>query len=205
MWILLIAALGAWEKVGDEAGVEVYRREVPGSAFLAVKGTGFVDAPVKTVALVLLDDARAPEWVDSLAEARVVRMISPAEYIEYNHASMPLVVSDREFVDDVSMSADLAAKTLLIRSVPADDASIPHTRIVRGLLEATYFLESVQGRTRLTVEIESDPKGWLPAWLVNFFQKDWARNTIEGIRAQCRKKDLTPPKEFAPFLQTIEF
>ena len=205
MWILLLAALGAWEKVGDEAGVEVYRRAVPGSAFLAVKGTGFVEAPVRTVALVLLDDERAHEWVDSLAEARVVRVVSPTEYIEYNHAAMPLIVSDREFVDDVSMAADPAARTVVIRSVPVDDPSIPRTRIVRGVLDATYLLESVGGRTRLTVEIESDPKGWLPAWLVNFFQKDWARSTIEGIRRQCAKKDLAPPKPFAPFLRSLDF
>lgn len=206
MWILsLLAALGAWEKVGDESGVEVWRRAVPGSAFLAVKGTGFVDAPVRTVALVLLDDDRAPEWVDSLAEARVVRVVSPTEYIEYNHASMPLIVSDREFVDDVSMAADAAAKTVLIRSVPVEDTAVPKSRHVRGLLDATYLLESVGGKTRLTVEIESDPKGWLPAWLVNFFQKDWARETIEGIRRQCAKKDLRAPKPFAAFLDSLQF
>ncbi|MGZ6142533.1 MAG: START domain-containing protein [Myxococcales bacterium] len=205
MWILLIAALGAWEKVGDEAGVEVYRRQVPGSAFLAVKGTGLVDAPVRTVALVLLDDDRAAEWVDSLAEARVVRVVSPTEYIEYNHAAMPLIVSDREFVDDVSMVADPAAKTVLIRSVPVEEPSIPRTRIVRGVLDATYVLEAVGGKTRLTVEIESDPKGWLPAFVVNFFQKDWARETIEGIRKQCAKKDLKPPKAFAAFLESVDY
>ena len=46
----------------------------------------------------------APEWVDSLAEARVVRVVSPAEYIEYNRAAMPLIVSDRDFVNAVSMT-----------------------------------------------------------------------------------------------------
>src|SRR5262249_42451888 len=90
--LLLLLAAASWEKVGDEAGVAVYRREVPGSKFLAVKGTGIVDAPARTVALVLLDDDRAPEWVDSLAEARVVRVVSAAEYIEYNRAAMPLIV-----------------------------------------------------------------------------------------------------------------
>jgi hypothetical protein len=53
------------------------------------------------------------------------------------------------------------------------------------------------------VEIESDPKGWLPAWLVNFFQKDWARETIEGIRKQCAKPDLKAPAPFAEFLAQL--
>jgi len=206
IWMALLLAAASWEKVGDEAGVDVYRREIPGSSFLAVKGTGIVEAPARTVALVLLDDDRAPEWVDSLAEARVVRVLSAAEYIEYNKASMPLIVSDRDFVNDVSMTADRAARTVLIRSVPVTDALAPPTKAVRGLLEATYVLESLgPGRTRLTVEIASDPKGWLPAWLVNFFQKDWARETIEGIRKQCAKKDLAPPKEFVEFLRQLDF
>lgn len=205
--MLLLLLLAAWEKVGDEAGVAVYRREVPGSAFLAVKGTGLVEAPVRTVALVLLDDEHAAEWVDSLAEARVVRVISATEYIEYNHASMPLVVSDREFITDVSMHVDRAARTVLIRSVPAEEPSIPRTKIVRGLLDATYLLESVDGgaHTRLTVEIASDPRGWLPGWLVNFFQRDWARETIEGIRRQCRKRDLKAPAPFVAFLDQLDF
>ena len=58
---------------------------------------------------------------------------------------------------------------------------------------------------RKIARIESDPKGWLPAWLVNFFQKDWARETIEGIRKQCAKKDLRAPPAFAEFLGSIDF
>jgi hypothetical protein len=146
MLLAILLLVTGWEKTGSEASVEVYRREVPGSAFLAVKGTGIVEAPVRTVALVLLDDARAREWVDSLAEARVVRTLSEVEYIEYNRASMPLVV--------------------IIRSIPVQDTAAP--------------------------------------FVVNFFQKDWARETIQGIRKQCAKPDLRAPKEFVVFLESLK-
>src|SRR4051812_35254452 len=77
-----------WEQIADKEGVKVYRRSVPGSRLKSMRGVGVVDAPVRTVALVLLDDPRAPEWVDSLAESRVVRVLSPYEYVEYNHVAM---------------------------------------------------------------------------------------------------------------------
>src|SRR3954470_18124850 len=83
-----------WEQIADKDGVKVYRKSVAGSPLKSMKGIGVVDAPVATVALVLLDDDHAPEWVDSLAESRVVRMINPHEYIEYNHVAMPLIVRD---------------------------------------------------------------------------------------------------------------
>ena len=68
---------GGWEKTDDSDGVTVFKREVPGSPFHGIRGSGLVDAPPATVALVLLDDARAPEWVDSLDASMVVNVILP--------------------------------------------------------------------------------------------------------------------------------
>src|SRR3954471_17071059 len=104
-WGGAVGAAG-WEEIADKDGVKVYRKTVAGSPLKSMKGIGIVDAPVATVALVLLDDDHAPEWVDSLAESRVVRMVNPHEYIEYNHVAMPLIVRDREFVTHVYLSAD---------------------------------------------------------------------------------------------------
>lgn len=197
-----------WEQIADKEGVKVYRKSVPGSRLKSVRGIGIVDAPVRIVALVLLDDPRAPEWVDSLAESRVVRVLSPYEYIEYNRVSMPAFVRDREFVTRVSLALSRADATAYIRSVPADDGSVaPTKKVIRGLLSGSYVLQSIDGgkRTLLTIELHSDPAGLLPAWLVNFFQKDWARATIAGIRRQTHKPDLKTPPPFAQFLDQLDF
>jgi hypothetical protein len=196
-----------WEQIADKEGVKVYRRSVPGSRLKSMRGIGIVDAPVRIVALVLLDDPRAPEWVDSLAESRVVRVLSPYEYVEYNHVAMPAIVRDREFITRVSLAVSRADATAYIRSVPTDDPSIAHTKIVRGLLSGYYALQSIDGgkRTLLTIELHSDPAGLIPAWLVNLFQKDWARATIAGIRRQTKKPDLKTPPEFAQFLAELDF
>lgn len=196
-----------WEQIADKDGVKVYRKSVAGSRLKSMRGIGIVDAPVRIVALVLLDDPRAHEWVDSLAESRVVRVLSPHEYIEYNHVAMPAFIRDREFITRVSLAASPADATAFIRSVPADDPSIAHTKIIRGLLSGSYVLQAIDGgkRTLLTIELHSDPAGLLPAWLVNFFQKDWARATIAGIRRQTRKADLKTPPEFAQFLGELDF
>jgi hypothetical protein len=197
-----------WEQIADKEGVQVYRKSVPGSPLKSMKGVGVVDAPVATVALVLLDDARAPEWVDSLAESRVVRTMSAHEYIEYNHIDMPAICRDREFVTRVMLSSDPARKVGIIRSEPGSDPSIPpNPKRIRGTLASYYELKSIDDgkRTLLSIELHSDPKGWLPAWVVNLFQKDWARITIAGIRKQVKKPDLKTPAEFATYLGELTF
>ncbi len=208
LFILLAAIIpGEWQHTGDVDGVSLYSRDTPGSPFHSMKGSGIVDAPARMVAQVLLDDVHASDWVDSLAEARVVRVLAPDEYIEYNHVSMPPLVRDREFVTDVRMGVDPAAQNVVIESRPAEDPSLPPNGHVRGLLRAVYEIQSIEAgkRCRLTVELHADPKGLLPAWLVNFFQKDSVRITIQGIRKQVQKDNLAPPPEFKDFLAGIAF
>lgn len=195
-----------WEKIGDTDGVTVFKREVPGSPFHGIRGSGLVQAPPWKVALVLLDDARAPEWVDSLDAAMVVNVVSPVEYIEYNHVSMPWPVSDREFLTRVTLEHDAASGVSTIRSEPEQQAGFPQRpKTVRGTLRGVYLLEPRDGgkSTYLTVELHSDPRGWLPAWLVNFFQSDWSHETIAGVRKQAMKPDLTAPPAFAEYLDRV--
>ena len=72
---------------------------------------------------------------------------------------------------------------------------MPRNKNVCDLLRATTNQGIDDGkRCRLTVELHADPKGLLPAWLVNFFQKDSVRLTIAGIRKQVQKPDLKPPR-----------
>src|SRR6266496_3986544 len=79
------ASGGEWESLGNDDGVAVFRREVPGSPVIAFKGEGLIDVPILTVGSVIIDPTRATEWVDSLVEARTVRKIGETEYIEYDH------------------------------------------------------------------------------------------------------------------------
>jgi hypothetical protein len=212
LFAALTLSLGAddpgWQLLSEKDGVQVYRRSHPDSAIKSIKGSGVVDAPVATIASILVDCARAPEWVDSLAENKVIRVIHPKEYIEYNHASMPFIVSDRDFVTRVSMEVQADQKRVTIRSAPATDPLAPERKgIVRGAMSALYVLDAIDDgkRTRLTVEIHADPKGALPAWVVNFFQKDWSHDTIAGIRKQARKSDLQRPAAFTGFLAEADF
>jgi len=36
----------------------------------------------------------------------------------------------------------------------------------------------------------ADPKGMIPKWMVNMFQKDWPLSTLRAIRLQVKKTDV---------------
>lgn len=197
------ALAAAWEPLDEGEGVTLYKRLSASSPFAAVKGVGVIDAPIQKVAAVLLDDDRMPEWVDDV-EARVVRVVNANEYIEYNHVKLPPLLRDREFISEVTMAADPVARTVLIMSQPAVDPGIPESSRVRGELHAAYELQAIDAtHTRISVSVSTNPKGSIPAWLVNYFQRDWSFETFRGIRKQCAKADIAPPKLFREFLAPL--
>jgi len=205
--VLLLAASRAladdWQLTGNKDGITIYQRAVPGSAIIALKGEGVVDAPVWKVASVLLDTARAQEWVDSLKQSRVVRRLTLTSYIEYNHLGLPLIIKDRDFVSEVQIKVNADDRSVALIYRPTDDPSVSTTRDVRGEILAGTFLARSLGpehRTQLTAEIHCDPKGALPAWIVNLFQRRWPQNTFEGIRRQVAKPDVAMPDEFKDVL-----
>lgn len=182
-----------WQRVDDADGVTVYKREVQGSDVIAFKGEGVVNAPLVRVASVVFDTSRATEWIDSLSEARVVRSISPTEYIEYDHFSTPFVMKDRDFVTSNKLEYDAAKKAITIRMRSVTDPAAPPTSYVRGeLVSSTFVLTpTADGKgTFVSGDVHCDPRGSVPKWIINWAQKDWPRTTFKKLRVQVGKANI---------------
>lgn len=175
----------AWEALDTEDGIEVFRREVPGSPLVAFKGVTTIDAPLDKILWVLVDNEHKTEWVDMCSESRVLEQVNEHEFVIYQRFSLPWYLSDRDYVYSgrAVREADGSVR-LLLQSCEHPDA--PETVGVRGrLVESCYVLMPLgPNRTRLSVEIQTDPCGMVPDWLVNLVQKEWPLKTLRGIRRQ---------------------
>jgi hypothetical protein len=195
-----------WELSGTQDGIEIYYGSVPGSDLIAMRGKGAIDAPLWKLAAILLDLKRAPEWVDSLVESHRVRFLGPMQYIEYNHVGTPFILKDREFVSDVHIEVDPTQRTFAVKCVPTDDPAVPPSHHVRGeIVSGSFALHSLEAgkRVELDAELLCDPKGSVPRWVVNFFQKDWPLNTFRAIRVQAAKSDIEIPADFNALVETL--
>jgi len=182
-----------WEKFDEQDGISVYRREVPDSPVIALRGEGVVDAPILRVASVLVDSTRSTEWIDRLAETKVVRKISDDEFIHWNHITTPVILKDRDFVYDIKLELKPAEKQVLLNYHSVYDSGAPKTDYVRGEFKfGTFTLTEIDGgkRTRVLAEVLADPKGSVAKWIVNLFQKDWPHKTLTSLRKQVAKPDI---------------
>jgi hypothetical protein len=182
-----------WIQTSEGDRIRTFKRDIPGSAIIALRGEGVVDAPIIRVVSVILDYRRATEWVDSLEEARVVRMLSANEFVEYDHVGTPpIIMADRDFVCRGRIQVDLIHQTFTLQLWPTTDPAVPVGSYVRGTLRALWKLRAIDDgkSTQVDAELEGDPKGGVAKWLVNFFQKGWPRNTLESLREQVAKPDI---------------
>jgi hypothetical protein len=185
--------LPPWEKFDEEDGIAVYRRDVPGSDVVALRGEALIGAPILRVGSVLTDASRATEWIDSLEEARILRKISDTEYIKYDHIGTPFVLADRDFVFHVKIEFKPAEKQMIVRLKSTTDPAAPKTDYVRGhMIYGMYQLTSFAGgaKTMILTEMLCDPKGSVAKWMVNLFQKNWPHNTITALRKQVKKPNI---------------
>ena len=166
---------------------------MPGSPLIAFKGEGYIDASIVRVASVLVDSDRAPEWVDSLTESKIIRWVSETETVHYDHIGTPFVLKDRDFVSTCKLEFDPSHKNVTLKINAVKDALAPQTSYVRGeLLHSSFSLTSAErgAKTFVVAEIHADPKGSVAHWMVNLFQKRWPHNTITRLRAQVAKPDI---------------
>ena len=190
-----------WQQFDEEDGIRMFRRDVPGSDIVALRGEGFVAAPIGRVASVLVDRKRSTEWIDRLVKTKLLRQISETESIEWDHIKTPAPLKDRDFVFKSVISTDPGQKRVSFNYYSVTDPLAPETDdYVRGTFKAGKFELTMATRknpdgsitkgTIVNAEVEVDPRGSVPKFIVNMVQKSWPHTTLMALRKQVAKPDI---------------
>lgn len=189
-----------WEYLRTDNGVVVYRKNVEGSDIVAFKGVAYADLPIGKILATFQNPDERKFWVDRYAEHKTYEKAENSETY-WIHFSLPPLVSDRDYVLRAEGKAlpDKRTYTTTIKSVeradnPEDDCC------VRAQVYGTYYeFVALPGekKTKLTVEVHTDPKGSLPTWLVNLIQKSWPAKTLNGLINQAKVSPRSALPEYA--------
>jgi hypothetical protein len=194
-----------WEMFDEEDGIKMYRHDVAGSSIVALRGEGFVAAPITRVASVLVDRKRSTEWIDRLVKTKLLRELSDTESVEWDHIKTPTPLKDRDFVFKTTIATDPAQKKVVFSYHSVTDPLAPETDdYVRGSFKNGKFELTMASRknkdgsiTRGTIvnaEVEVDPRGSVPKFIVNMVQKSWPHQTLVALRKQVAKPDIKDDK-----------
>jgi hypothetical protein len=196
-------AAPAWQDVGDINGVHVWRREEPGTGLLSFRGETVAPVNIGKLVAVFSDKNQRQYWVDRYAASNLIEKNGNSE-IYWIKFKLPAVISDRDYVLKADAEVDAGNKvfTVNIKSV-VDPRKGPDDCCVRATVNRTFYrftaLKAVNGvpQTKLEVEVNTDPKGLLPNFIVNQIQKEWPSKTLNGLVRQTKAASTEPMTELA--------
>ena len=184
-----------WEKVGRFDNVSVTRKTVKGSPLFAFRGVTEADIPLDILIGTFTDPKQRKHWVDRYDEHVTIKKTELSETY-WIHFGLPPLISDRDYVlkSDAIIDKDKGIIEVKIKSVI--DKNYPPKCCVRAEVKSTYYKFTALSaqRTKLEVEVHTDPKGLLPSFLVNQIQKRWPSKTLSRLIKHALKRKKSHPK-----------
>ena len=192
----------AWTLVEDSDGIQVFKKEIPGSDVIAFRGETMIEASAEKLWWVLEDAKHEHEWVDRLAVNVVLEQFGPYDRVQYQSFDLPWPISDRDFVYRAVCTQPKEGLFRIVLNSVEHPKSSSSTGVRGDIIESSIILERKgPNLTYVIVEILSDPKGLIPVWLINLLQESWPRETLVGMRKQVTKSfvsesalpEISPP------------
>jgi hypothetical protein len=197
-WIVLFfsgthKALGEdWKKIEDNDGIVVYMKQPSKDGTISVRGEGILNYSPQVVFSILENSKRANQWMPLVKERRTLEQIDENSRIEFTHIGLPWPLKDRYFIDTSRLDKNPqdGSLTISLRSVPNPNKKWLVDDKVLGFLHYSELklIPMEQGKkTRLTIEVNTDPRGDIPLFLVNLQQRQWPKKFIEGLKGELEK------------------
>ena len=186
MLLVMTAALSGqgYERIGEKAGVDVYRRS--GHA-IDLAAEGDISAPPDVVLKVLTDYGSHPKWVHGLAVSRVLDKKAD-ELDVYQRLHLPML-DDRDFAMHVQWKRAGDEREIHFATKNDKCPAPPDKGVVRvPLHEGSWHLEAVDGgrHTHAVYRFRMELGGSLPMWMARKRTAKDVPALFEAIRGQTK-------------------
>ncbi len=181
---------GGWEVIKKDEGITVSKKEVDGKDLPIFRGTGVVDASLYEILAVLNDTPRNTDWMHNCHTATLLKQVDEVTRVIYNRTDAPWPVSDRDVVLRSKATWNVEKRTVMVRFKSIQSPLMGEVADVVRMpqLEGFYKLTALDwDKTRVTYQVDADPGGSLPDWLVSAVQTDIPLHTLKKLRAQVKK------------------
>lgn len=182
-----IAQATPWEPLGEIDGVKTERQTQEGSPLFAFRGEITANLSLDTIAATFADPTQRQHWVNRYAEHKTLHKTKLTE-IYWIRFKLPPLVSDRDYVLSTVAEIDKERGEIRAEITSTTHPDAPSGCCVRAEVQRTFYRFTALSRdkTHMVVEVQTDPKGLLPRWLVNQIQKKWPSKTLNGLINRAR-------------------
>jgi hypothetical protein len=181
---------GRWSTLTKEAGITVTTRTEKGRQFPTFRGTGRVKADLWKIIAIIQDASKHTQWLHQCSEGGMLKRVDEMTQIVYNRIDAPWPVKDRDVVLRGKIDFINPAKEVKIRfrAINSGLKKKPSDVVRMPVLEGHWYLVSMgPGKTLVEYQVNADPGGELPAWVVEQGSKELPLFTLRNLRKQATK------------------
>lgn len=197
---LPLFAQNDWKLKTDKEGVQVFMRGEESSSYKSVKTVCTLKTSLSSVAAILLDVTRTPEWVYGTKACKLLKQESATTLYYYAEMGMPWPVSNRDFIIRISMSQHPQTRVITVTATNMPTYIPPKDGIVR--IQRSSGLWTIapvaNGQVRVEYVLQVDPGGNLPASIVNMFSYNGPYQSFRNLFTQVKKEPY--PNARLPFI-----
>jgi ribosome-associated toxin RatA of RatAB toxin-antitoxin module len=193
VFLLLFSQLSyaktTWQLNKEDDGIKVYVRDTQGSVVKSFKGEVIISASLTSLVLALEDTKSYPQFLHNCKKSSNLKIVSPSESYKYIVTNMPWPVEDRDMIVHSLMSQDKTSKIVTIKLAAAPKELENKVGLVRikKMLGSWRLIPEAKGQVKVIYEMNVDPGGSLPKWLVNSLAVDIPFHTLRKLRKQLKK------------------
>ncbi len=184
-----VSRAGGWKVVRKEAGVTVSQKEIEGRDLPVFRGSTVIAADIYDLLGILQDIDEHPKWMHRCKEARLIKRYAEFHVLHYNRTDAPWPVSDRDTVLDSRVEIQPESHSVLVRfkavksPLQGEVTDVVRMRRLSGYYKLTALSAT---KTRVEYQVDADPGGSLPAWVVAMASEDLPVNTLTNLRARAK-------------------
>lgn len=178
-----------WKLKKEVDNIQVYFRKSPDSKINELRIETTVEASLSSIVTLMRDVPSFKNWIYKCVESKRLHTPSPHESIYYGEMDFPWPLSNRDFIAHSQVSQNPETKAVIITSkglpgyVPEKPGLIrmPH-------LDVKWEITPIgAGVVHVAYNLQSDPGGSIPAWLINMAIDQGPTNSIQQIQEMLSK------------------
>jgi len=173
-----------WQLKRKKDSLEVYTRNIAENGIKELKLHTQMKTSLNSIFALFDDVPRNADWVYSLKEAKILKVIAPNHMIYYTVSDFPWPLSDRDLIADSVVEQDPETKVVTSRSVAMLEGHPEQKGIVRvTVFDAQWtFTPLPGGIVDVVYVVKTDPGGNIPVFLTNMYIDRGPILTIEKMR-----------------------
>jgi hypothetical protein len=190
---LPLQALEKWQLIKEQDDVQVYSTKVQGSRIKSAKGEIIIAASLDDILAVLENITLLPRWLYKCRSAKTIKQADIVERYDYIYTDMPWPSWDRDVIVRSIFQQNPKTKVVTV-SFDTDPKMVAlKPRVVRvkkmtgRMLLIPQALKPTDNKdskkTKIIYEVNTDPGGRIPKWLVNDMISDFPFYSLKNLRS----------------------